>query len=99
MPTDAEIKAAATALYGSLNPSDKARAMARRALGAAEVVRAAEKRRTCKHEGRIGHGSVSSDGSSSMSWHCPACGESGESSTPPRTDGEGMRAMLSNLPR
>lgn len=54
----------------------------------------AEKRKNCTHPRLRGSGSVSSDGSSHSTWYCPDCGDSGETKTPPRTDGEGLRAML-----
>lgn len=48
MLTDEMVEAAARALYGSESPSDKARAMARAALTAAEGVGAPKTCATCK---------------------------------------------------
>lgn len=39
----------------------------------------------CTHPFPQGTGSCSSDGSSSMEWHCPDCGKSWSHSTPPRS--------------
>lgn len=71
----------------------------RAALEAAEYVRQADLFKNCRHPRKSGSGSVSSDGSSHSTWFCPDCGAHGESRTPPREDGEGMRAMLGSLPR
>jgi hypothetical protein len=46
---------------------------------------AEEKRKNCKHFGRIGSGSIGSDGSSSTHWYCPDCGASYSQVTPPKS--------------
>lgn len=63
---------------------DEAKGYARAALEAAERER--EKRRiaTCTHFNKWGSGTLSSDGSSKLDWHCKDCGKSFHSETPPR---------------
>lgn len=107
MPTQAEVQAARDAYRDYMHQADPRypalhmlhEAAIRRALIAAEAERDEDRRKNCTHPRRIGNGMVCSDGSSESSWSCPDCGACGHSRTPPRPDGEGMRAMLSSLPR
>jgi hypothetical protein len=53
------------------------------AIEAADAYRAEEKRRSCKHERRIGTGCVGSDGSGWSTWYCQECGASYDSRATP----------------
>lgn len=105
MPTEDEVSVGAEAIARSplidapKLPAECWHGLARAVLEAAERKRDEAKRATCRHPRRSASGTLNSDGSSSYRFYCPDCGASGESSTPARSDGEGMRAMLMNMPR
>lgn len=105
MPSEREVEAGAQAMAELLTieapklPAACWMGSARVILEAAERIREDERRKNCKHPRKWGSGSLNSDGSSRSTWRCPDCGLGGEISTPPRSDGDGMRTMLSNWPR
>lgn len=88
MPSTAEIEAAGRALceecaletYDKVSKS-KYDGDARAALAAAEKVRDIERRENCKHPRKQGTGSISSDGTSCMRWHCQDCFKSWETAS------------------
>jgi hypothetical protein len=102
MPTEKEVEAAARVMADlpSIDapklPAPCWMGSARSILEAAERERERHRRETCKHPRKQGTGMVCSDGSSESYWSCPDCLQTGHIRTPPRADGEGMRAMLSN---
>lgn len=94
MPTELEIDVARCVIqdriraYWEADPADAEkmvdgyREMAKAALEAAERVREQHRVATCTHPNKWGSGTMSSDGSSKLDWHCKDCGKSFHSETP-----------------
>lgn len=89
MASEQEITMAADAIREIVPPGygmtwEEARGFARAALEAGARERDRFRRENCQHPSKRSNGTLGSDGSSSWSWYCPDCGNSGSAITPAR---------------